>query len=172
MKIQGLKKHKTWAGFVLASLALMMLFQNCGGVALDLSAHQSDSGFDENAPVQTPTEDPQILADFFKYPYATAPEFYFESQVKRVAEADNAGVGDIVTMASVALATGQSKTIEYTLKVQDSKKITLCPDETGTLSGGRTTVVGRCTTARWKDAATVILNIRVDGRNHTFERKE
>lgn len=148
------------------------LFQNCGGVALDLTTKPSEDAFDANAPVQVPEEDPAIIASFFKYPYTNSPELFVETQVKRVAQSDTAAVGDMVVMASVAAASGQVKTIEYTLKIQDTKKVMICPDVTGVLSGGQTTVIGRCTSARWKDSAHVVLNLKVDGRVLTFERPE
>jgi hypothetical protein len=164
-------KWKTALALV-GAIGVMVVFQNCGGVALDLETKPSEDAFDANAPVQVPEEDPAVLASFFKYPYSNAPELFVETQVKRVAQSDTAAVGDMVVMASVAAASGQVKTIEYTLKIQDSKKVMICPDVVGVLSGGQTTIVGRCTTARWKDTAHIVLNVKVDGRVLTFERGE
>lgn len=172
MTRRGLVRVKNYVLGFLATLGLVTMFQNCGGVTNNFEVGLPSSAYDENAPIQEVEEDPTVLSEFFRYPYTSAPEILFEKQVRRVAEAETAEVGDVVVLASMAAASGVVKDMEYTIRIQDPQGRAVCPQASGTLIGGRTTLTARCTSAKWRDRVRVIMDIHVDGQVHQFDRLE
>ncbi|MGE3681987.1 MAG: hypothetical protein AB7G93_09695 [Bdellovibrionales bacterium] len=142
---------KTTVGVMLLSGLLFLggIFQNCAS-----SVHEA-------APSSV------VLEEFFAYPYTNAEDHFINIQLLRPATSDTK-FNDLKFFAALTPSSGQVQTIPWRVTILDPNGFPVCPERTGTLSDGRTTILTDCVSS--SGATEVIVTLYYTPPGQSSER--
>ncbi|AGH95493.1 hypothetical protein [Pseudobdellovibrio exovorus] len=148
-----IKKRKL-AFFLLATLALLLPFQNCS---------KNPSVFEDSVVQKT--------MDFFEYRYSEPAEIYFELQIVPDADIPNDPNRMYNLLGLATYADGSTGIIEYEVEVFGTSKQSICSLKAGTLAVGDTLFQETCLLSKQTVIGDAVIKVRRPGGNwHVYTK--